>query len=262
MATAATALKDTKTNRPAHISEEEWELRVQLAAAYRVFDHLGWTLVIFNHLTARVPGPDHHFLINPFGLRYDEVTASNLVKIDLEGNKIDDSPYGVNPAGFVIHSGIHSAVPEAMCVMHTHTTEGLAVAMKKHGLRNENFYSAMIGDHVAYHDFEGITEREDEKPRLLASMGNKPFLILRNHGLLTHGRTVAEAFIRMWTLQLACEAQVMADSMQGENIPVSPEATKVSTETARLVGANDPGGEDTFNALVRVIEQKDPSYKS
>ncbi len=247
---------------PAPMTEEERELRVKLAAMYRIFDHMGWSLMIFNHITVRVPGPEHHFLINPFGLRYDEVTASNLVKIDVEGNKLDNSPWAVNRAGFVIHSAIHEHVPEAMCVMHTHTTEGLAVASKKQGLVNNNFYSSMLYDYVAYHDFEGITTRDDEKERMLKSMGTKPIAILRNHGLLVHGRTVEEAFARMWTLQLACEAQVAIDSISGESIEVSREATDTSTRVANLF-ANEPTcGVDMFEAMQRVVDAKDPSYRN
>ena len=261
MATTARLVKDSGDTRPPQISDEEWDIRVQLAAAYRVFDHMGWSLLIFNHISMRVPGPDHHFLINPFGLRYDEVCASNLVKIDLTGNKIEESPWGVNPAGFVIHSAIHENVPEALCVMHTHTNEGLAIACKKDGLRNTNFYSSMLHDQVAYHNFEGITEREDEKPRLVASIGSRPIVILRNHGLLTHVRTIPEAFLRMWTIQAACEAQVLTDGLRGDDIPVSDEASINSTRTAGLFG-NDPRGQDVFDAMVRAIDQKDPSYRN
>jgi len=246
---------------PEGMDPAEWECRVKLAAAYRIFDELGWSLVIFNHLTMRVPGSEHHFLINPYGLRYDEVTASNLVKIDTEGNVLSETEWGINPAGFTIHSAIHQAVPEALCVMHTHTNEGLAVACKASGLTNTNFYSAMIHGHVAYHDFEGVTEREDEKPRLLASLGTKPFAILRNHGLLVHGRTIEEGFARMWTLQKACEAQVMAEALAGPTIQVTEEATVNSTRVAGMVGSNQPVGAMMFNAMMRKLDQRDPSYR-
>jgi ribulose-5-phosphate 4-epimerase/fuculose-1-phosphate aldolase len=259
---AAVKLKPIESHRPPHIEPEEWALRVDLAAAYRIVDHLGWSLIIFNHITARVPGPEHHFLINPYGLRYDEVTASNLVKIDLKGNKLDDSPWGVNPAGFVIHSAIHGHVPEALCVMHTHTKEGMAVASKRAGLKNTNFYSAMIWDYVAYHDFEGLTTREEEQQRMLKSLGTRPLAILRNHGLLAHGRSVQECFARMLTLQWACEIQCQTDSMPGENLVVSDEATRWSTQDSRLFGNEPVCGHDSFGALQRVIEAKDPSYKT
>ena len=205
--------------RPAHVSPEEWELRVELAACYRIFDHLGWVEMIFNHITVRVPGPEHHFLINPFGLMYNEVTASNLLKIDVDGNVIGESDWPVNPAGFVIHSAIHANVPNAHCVMHTHTTAGMAVACKEAGLDWNNFYSAQIYNQVAYHDFEGITVEEGEKVRLLASMGDKRLMILRNHGLLAWGETVPEALVRLWTLQRACEVQIAAEGIPGVSGP-------------------------------------------
>jgi ribulose-5-phosphate 4-epimerase/fuculose-1-phosphate aldolase len=173
-----------------------------------VFAMLGWTELIYNHITVRVPGTHSHFLINPFGLHYTEVTASNLVKIDVDGNVLDDSPYPVNPAGFVVHAAIHRALPDAHCVMHTHTTAGLAVACSQSGLVNNNFYSAQLHGMVAYHDFEGITVRADEGPRLVANLGDKRLLILRNHGLLSIGETIAQAFARLWTLNRACDIQL------------------------------------------------------
>ncbi len=262
MASTVTAMKQTDDNRPAHIGEEEWDLRLQLAAAYRIFDHLGWTLLIYNHISLRVPGPEHHFLINPYGLRYDEVTASNLVKIGLDGEKVDDSPWGVNPAGFLIHSTIHAHVPEAICIMHTHTNEGLAVACKKGGLTQTNFYSAMLRDQVAYHDFEGLTIRDDEGPRMVASIGHKSIVILRNHGLLTHGRTVQECLMRMWTVQKACEAQVMAASMPGDDIEISDDAAVNSTRDGALFGNQPTRGGDVFDAMIRLIDAKDPAWRT
>lgn len=263
MTDTAMQLEAYDTSRPSHISAEEWELRVKLAAAYRIFDHMGWTLIIFNHISLRLPGSEHHFLINPFGLRYDEVTASNLVKIDLDGNSLGDSEWPVNEAGFIIHSAIHQHVPQAMCIMHTHTKEGSAISCKRHGLTNTNFYSAMLYDHVAYHDFEGLTVREDEKPRLVSSLGDKELLILRNHGLLVHGRSVEEAFSRMLYLQLACETQLLTESMHGENIPVSRAATEASTRDAHLFDASASDvGIETFSALQRIVDAKDPSYRT
>lgn len=258
---SVTALRDSQDSRPPHISEDEWDLRLQLAAAYRIFDYLGWSLLIFNHISVRVPGPEHHFLINPYGLSYDEVTASNLVKIDLEGEKVEDSPWGVNPAGFIIHSAIHRHVPEALCIMHTHTNEGVAVACKADGLTNTNFYSAMLHDQIAYHDFEGVTLRDDEQPRLVKSIGTKPVVILRNHGLLTHGRTVQECFMRLWTLQKACEAQVMAGAMPGETIAVSDEASVVSTRDTKLFANAPTVGNDVFDAMIRKIDKIDPGWR-
>ena len=215
------------------MEKTEQELRIQLAACYRIFDHMGWTEMIFNHITVKLPGDEHHFLINPYGLHYSEVTASNLVKVDIEGNIVEDTDYTVNPAGIVIHTAIHAARPEVHCIAHTHTNAGMAVACSQEGLRTDNFYSALLHNRVAYHDFEGLTVRDDEKPRLVANLGNKGLLILRNHGLLTCGRTIPEAFINQWTLERSCEIQV----------------------------ACEPAGELEFNAFVRIIDKIDPSYK-
>jgi len=255
-----TAATSSTEGKPESMSDVEWNLRQRLAAAYRIADHLGWSLVVFNHITVRIPGPEHHFLINPFGLRYDEVTASNLVKIDVDGNKVDDSPWAVNAAGFVIHAAIHREVPDAMAIYHTHTREGMAVACSKQGLTNTNFYSAMLFEHIAYHDFEGVTTRMDEQDRMLASMGTKPLCILRNHGLLAHGRTIEEGFQRMWTFQLACETQMAAESMGGDMIEVSPKATEWSTKDASLFGPEPNRGGMLFDALQRVVEKQDPSF--
>ena len=203
--------------RPAEIDEAEWAARLELAACYRVFHHLGWIENIFNHITLRVPGPEHHCLINPFGLLYSEVTASNLVRIDLDGRAVRPSPYPVNVAGFVIHGAIHRHRDDARCVMHTHTTAGMAVACKDEGLRTDNFNSAQLYGRVAYHDFEGITTDLSEQPRLVASLGDKEVLIMRNHGLLVTGPHLPAAFATMWCLQRACEVQLAADSMRGAN---------------------------------------------
>jgi ribulose-5-phosphate 4-epimerase/fuculose-1-phosphate aldolase len=237
--------------KPAGMSAEEWAVRLELAACYRAFDWLGWTELIYNHITARVPGPERHYLINPYGLWYSEVTASNLVKINLAGEPVDGSQYPVNRAGFVIHSAIHAAREDAHCIIHTHSTAGSAVACKKEGLRFDNFYSAILYGDVAYHDFEGVTTDVAEQPRLVASLGNKNVLILRNHGLLVVGTCVADAFIRYWTLERACQIQAATDAMAGENLPI---AQAVLEDTPRRVAAfrtaPRPGGE-AFDALLR-----------
>jgi ribulose-5-phosphate 4-epimerase/fuculose-1-phosphate aldolase len=237
------------------MSDDEWRLRLELAACYRLVDWIGWTELIFNHITVRVPaapGKPAQYLINPYGLNYREVTATNLVLIDVDGNKLDNSPYPVNAAGFVIHSAIHAARADAHCVIHTHTTAGMAVACKKGGLRNDNFYSAILAGRVGYHDFEGITTALDEQPRIVASLGSNDALILRNHGLLAVGAHIPVAFQTMWTLQRACEVQFAADSMQGDNTPIAdhvlraiPEQLKpLQTVSARL-------GEAVFDATLR-----------
>jgi ribulose-5-phosphate 4-epimerase/fuculose-1-phosphate aldolase len=244
---------------------DEWKERLQLAACYRIFDMLGWTEMIYNHITVRLPesvsGNEKQFLINPFGLHYSEVTASNLLRIDLKGTKLDDSPWPVNPAGFTVHSAIHEGIPDAHCVMHTHTTAGLAVACTQAGLAQNNFYSAQLHGLVAYHDFEGITIRSEEAPRLLKNIGDKPAVILRNHGLLTWGRTLPLAFVRLWTLQRACEVQA-AQAALGPAIAV-PEAVAQQTVADSFQWDQRFGaGQDVFDALVRRVDRIDSSYKS
>ncbi len=238
----------------------ERELRVQLAACYRIFAMLGWTELIYNHITVRVPGPETHYLINPFGLHYSEVTASNLIKIDLKGNILSETEHQVNPAGFVIHSAVHANIPDAHCVMHTHTTEGMAVACSEAGLSMDNFYAAQLYNRVAYHDFEGITVHEDEAPRLVRSIGDKPAVILRNHGLLTWGATIPAAFSVMWTLQRACEVQVMGAAL-GPTRRIPEEIQYKCYRDALQFNPKYGAGEDVFSALVRLVDRIDPSYR-
>lgn len=245
---------------------DEWKARVELAAAYRIFDMLGWTEMIYNHITVRLPesvsGKEKQFLINPFGLHYREVTASNLLKIDVQGRKLDaHNPWPVNPAGFTIHAAIHENVPGAHCVMHTHTTNGLAVACTEGGLAQNNFYSAQLHDEVAYHDFEGITIHADEAPRLLRSMGSKPLLILRNHGLLAVGPTIPLAFVRLWTLQRACDVQV-AQAPLGKAIAISENVARKTTQDSFQFDAQFGAGQDVFDAMTRLVDRIDASYKS
>ena len=240
----------------------EWALRVELAAMYRIFDYLGWTELIYNHITARVPGTRDQFLINPFGLHYREVTASNLVKIDIHGNKLDDSRHPVNPAGFLIHAAIHAHRPDVHVVMHTHTTAGMAVACSRPGLEVTNFYAAQLHGMVAYHDFEGITVHADEAPRLLASLGDKPLLILRNHGLLSAGSTLPQAFALLWTLQRACEIQLATNSLGGGAIPVPDAIAQKCTRDSLQFNPQFGAGRDIFDALRRLVDTRDTTYKS
>ena len=251
---------------------DEWATRLELAACYRIFAMLGWTEMIYNHITLRLPdsvtrcattgaSKSPQFLINPFGLHYSEVTASNLLKIDLQGNKLDDNPWPVNPAGFTVHAAIHENVPEAHCVMHTHTTAGLAVACSQVGLAQNNFYSAQLHGQVAYHDFEGITVHAEEAPRLLKNIGTKPAVILRNHGLLTWGKTLPLAFVRLWTLQRACEVQV-ATATLGPAIPVPEHVAQKTVEDSFQWDARFGAGQDVFDALVRQVDRIDASYKN
>ena len=250
---------------PAAMHPDEWRERLQLAACYRVFAMLGWTEMIYNHITVRLPdsvsGGQKQFLINPFGLHYSEVTASNLLKIDLQGHKLDANPWPVNPAGFTVHAAIHEGLAGAHCVMHTHTTSGLAVACTQSGLAQNNFYSAQLHDLVAYHDFEGITIHADEAPRLLKNIGSKPLVILRNHGLLAWAQTLPLAFVRLWTLQRACDIQ-MAQAAMGPALVVPEAVAKKTTHDAFQFDAQFGAGQDVFDALVLQVDRIDDSYKT
>ena len=241
------------------MTEAEKSARVQLAACYRVFDMLGWTEMIFNHITLRVPGAEPRFLINPFGLHYREITASSLVLIDLEGNALRETKWPVNRAGFVIHSAVHGALKDAHCVMHTHTTNGVAVASLKDGLSSDNFYGAMLHGRVAYHELQGVTVDVAERESIVRDLGDKHVMILRNHGLLSWGRNVAEAYLRLWTLQRACDVQVAAGQAGGALNRLSPQVID------RMLGESGPGEaktcEDVFAALVRLLDARDPSYR-
>ncbi len=242
---------------------DEWQARVELAACYRIFAMLGWAEMIYNHITVRIPrsvaGDAKQFLINPFGLHYSEVTASNLVKIDTAGTVLHPSKYPVNPAGFTVHAAIHNALPTAHCVMHTHTTTGSAVACTASGLAQNNFYSAQLHHQVAYHDFEGITIHADEAPRLLQAIGDKPLVILRNHGLLAWGATLPMTFVRLWTLQRACDIQCMQASL-GPAIAVSDAvAARASRETLQF-DARFGAGQDVFDAMRRLLDAQNSGY--
>ena len=243
------------------LSRVEWDLRVQLAGAYRIADHLGWSELIYTHISARVPGRDHHFLINPYGLRFDEVTASNLVKIDLEGNPVTPQEHKANKAGFIIHSAVHAARRDAGCVWHMHTLAGMAVAGQEEGLLPVHMYSHNFHGRVSYHDFEGPSMRLDERTRLMQSLGPKnQAIILRNHGLLTLGETIPEAFIRFWRLNRACEIQLAAQNAKLRlPAPAVCEASYAMGEEFLVDQA--PLGELEFNAILRKIEAKDASYK-
>ena len=247
---------------------DEWQARLELAACYRIFAMLGWTEMIYNHITLRLPDSatasgeksEKQFLINPFGLHYSEVTASNLVKIDIHGTILDESVYPVNPAGFTVHAAIHDGLPDAHCIMHTHTTAGVAVACSASGLLQNNFYSAQLHDRVAYHDFEGITIHADEAPRLLKSIGNKPAVILRNHGLLAWGQTLPQTFVTLWTLQRACEIQLATLSM-GAAIPVAASVAEKCTRDSLQFDAKFGAGRDVFDAMRRLVDKTDVSYQ-
>ena len=240
----------------------EQELRVQLAACYRVFDFLGWDELIYNHITVKIPGEQEHFLINPYGLHYNEVTASNLVKVDIAGNVIGESSYQPNPAGMIIHSAIHSARSDVACIGHIHSDAGMAVACQAEGLRTDNFYSVLLHKQLAYHDFEGITVMEGEKARLVENLGTKDVLILRNHGLLSCGSSIPAMFLNLWGLQRACEIQVLSDATGKPLKVIGSEVADKSEQLLKLQMGAGAYGELEFSAMVRQIDRIDDSYKS
>ena len=244
------------------VSEEEWALRVDLAAAYRLVAHYGWDDLIFTHLSARVPGPEHHFLINPYTHMFDEITASSLVKIDVDGNRVMEARQPVNKAGFVIHSAIHMGRDDAHAVLHLHTPHGQAVSAMAEGLLPHT-QTAMIARHdVAYHDFEGIATDLDERERLVADLGTKNAMILRNHGTLTVGESVAHAFLRMYYLERACEAQVLMLSAGRDGLYNPPQGVeeKVEHQTAPARPSPRPAAY-CRPALLRKLDRIDPSYR-
>jgi ribulose-5-phosphate 4-epimerase/fuculose-1-phosphate aldolase len=251
----------TTLHRSIQCSDAEWKARLKLAATYRVFYMLGWHELIFNHITLRVPDAQDQLLMNPFGLAYDEITASNLVKIDFKGNIMDGSAYPVNPAGLTIHSAVHASRPDAHCVMHIHTTASVAVACMEGGVEDSNIYSSQLHDMIAYHDFEGTTVHDDEKERMIASMGDKRLMVLRNHGLMAHGTTLGHAFVMIWTLNRACEIQQAAHAMQGKTLLLNPTISARSTGDALQYDPRFGGGDQVLDAMIRRVDRLDPSYQ-
>src|SRR5579863_6408295 len=244
----------------AHCSPEERAIRIDLAAAYRLVAHFHWDDLVFTHITARVPGPEHHFLINPYGMMFDEITASSLVKIDMHANKVDDNPWPVNPAGFTIHSAIHAARHDVGCVLHTHTKAGMAVSCQKQGLLPLNQIAMQFHGRLAYHDYEGIALDLDERPRLVRDLADKRAMILTNHGLLTAGRTIPEAFSLMYYLEKACEVQIAAQAGGSELVIPSP---AVCEKVARQYETDDqPLGDREWAAHIRALDREDTSYKN
>ena len=243
------------------MSAEEWEARVSLAAAYRLVAHFGWDDLVFTHLSMRVPGPEHHFLINPFGMLFEEITASSLVKVDLSGAKVSVSPYEINPAGFTIHSAIHGARDDARCVLHVHSKNGVAVSAQKGGVLPISQQSIFVLASLAYHDYEGVALRDDEKPRLVADLGDKNFLMLRNHGLITVADNIADAFVFLYLFESACEIQLRAQANGGELIMVDPRIIAGAKAQAAQV-TRGAGGAIAWRALIRKLDRIDPSYHS
>ena len=237
----------------------EAQLRVDLAACYRMIAHHGWDDLVFTHISARIPGPDEHFLINPYGMLFEEITASSLVKVDAHGEKVQPSEHPVNPAGFVIHSAIHGARSDVGCVLHVHTPEGVAVSAQKAGLLPISQQSTIALASLGYHDYEGIALKDDEKPRLVADLGNCAHLILRNHGLLTVGATIPDAYLAMYNLQRACEVQVEAQA-GGELVEVDPRilAGVQANVDAVLKGM---GASLVWPAVLRKLDRLDPRFR-
>ena len=241
-------------------SEAEWEVRVQLAACYRLVALHGWTDLVFTHISARVPGPDEHFLLNPFGSAFDEVTASSLVRIDLDGNVVDGSGARIHRAGFVIHSAVHGARPDARCVIHTHSTAGIAVSMLKNGLQPLSQHAQLFYDRIAYHDYEGLALELDERERLVRDLGDKPAMILRNHGLLVAGSSVPEAFSILHHLEKAAQAQLLAMAA-GTELSRPPEAVSLKTAAQGFGSEGAPFGEVEWPAMLRRLDRIDPGYR-
>lgn len=242
------------------VSAQEWQLRVDLAAAYRLVAAYGMSDLIYTHISARIPGPEHHFLINPYGMLFEEITASSLIRVDQACNKISASPFDVNPAGFTIHSAIHQVREDAGCVLHTHTRAGVAVSAQEAGILPISQQSTFVLASLAYHDYEGLALRADEKPRLQADLGNKRYLMLRNHGLLTVGRSVADAFLSMYTFENACRIQIDA---LGAGIPLTHVDPKIIEGVRTTISAVTKGrGADlAWPGLLRKLERMDPGYK-
>jgi ribulose-5-phosphate 4-epimerase/fuculose-1-phosphate aldolase len=256
----STAAKRAEATVRSRVSPEEWQTRVDLAASYRLVALHGWDDLVFTHLTARVPGPGHYFLINPYGMLFEEVTASSLVKVDLSGNKVMPSPYEINPAGFVIHSAVHAARADAKCVMHLHTDAGVAVSAQKNGLlpisQNALFPLAAL----AYHDYEGVALRDEEKDQLVHDLGPRTFMILRNHGTLTVGPSVADAFLAMFVLERACRIQVLAQSGGSELLRV-PDVILAGIAAQGQAATRGLGGQLAWPGLLRKLDRTDPSYR-
>jgi ribulose-5-phosphate 4-epimerase/fuculose-1-phosphate aldolase len=247
------------------VSEDEWKLRVNLAACYRLVAMYGWSDLIFTHISAKLPesvsGKDHHFLINPYGLMFDEITASSLLKIDLQGNQINESPFYVNHAGFVIHSTIHEARHDLECVLHTHSRSGVAVSAQKEGLLPISQQSSLILSSLAYHDYEGLAVHDDERDRLKADLGNNNYMILRNHGLLTVGCSVPDAFLAMYFFETSCQIQISAQA-GGTLSPVPQKVLDGVTTAVRVQQSKGSAADLAWPALLRRLDRLNPGYNS
>ncbi|MEP4889369.1 MAG: class II aldolase/adducin family protein [Aliiglaciecola sp.] len=241
------------------VSEQEWQMRVDLAACYRIVAHYGWDDLVFTHISARVPGPEHHFLINPYGLLFEEVTASNLVKVDLQGNIVMDSEFNINPAGFTIHSAVHEAREDALCVLHLHTTAGVAISTLKDGLQAYSQQSLFALSSMAYHDYEGVALNPDEKSRLVEDLGDNSFMILRNHGLLTCGESIADTFLGMFLLQRSCEIQLQAQAT-GQPMIKIPDPILSGIQAQAKQVTRSAGGALAWPGILRKLDRVNPGY--
>ncbi len=240
------------------VSAEEWQARVDLAALYRLVALYGWDDLIYTHISARIPGPEHHFLINPYGMLFEEITASSLVKIDLEGNILQETPYFINPAGFTIHSAIHHARDDAKFVMHLHSDDGVAVAAQASGLMPLSQHALIVLPRLAYHDYEGIALNHDERERLVADMGDKSLVLLRNHGTLAVGETAADCWVGMYYLERACTMQVKALSAGAKGVVIAPDASQA--EVRSQVGSRGVGGALAWPGCLRKLDRELPGY--
>ena len=252
MSADKTAVKD-------QVSPEEWQTRVDLAALYRIVAMHGWDDLIFTHISARVPNEEHHFLINPYGMLFEEITASSLVKVDLQGNKVVDSPYDINPAGFTIHSAIHEVRHDANCVIHLHTRAGIAVSAQKNGLLPLSQQASIMVSNLSYHDYEGIALFEEEKVRLQNDLGNKNLMILRNHGTLALAKDIPNAFLGMYSLESSCQIQIAAQSSGAELIIIPDEIIEGAKQTSKDV-TRGIGGKLAWPALLRKLDRVNPGY--
>jgi ribulose-5-phosphate 4-epimerase/fuculose-1-phosphate aldolase len=243
------------------VSAAEWQQRVDLAACYRLVALYGWDDLIFTHLSARVPGPEHHFLLNPYGMLFDEISASSLVKVDLNGNPVMASEYSINPAGFTIHSAVHAARENAQCVMHIHSVNGVAVSAQQQGVLPLSQQSIFVLASLAYHDYEGVALRDDEKPRLVDDLGDKHFLMLRNHGLLTVAETIPDAFLYMYLFEATCMIQLRAQSGGGDLVSIPPDIIRTAMAQAAQV-TRQAGGALAWPGLLRKLDRLDPGYRA
>jgi len=243
------------------VSADEWQLRCDLAACYRLVALYGWTDLIFTHISARVPGPEHHFLINPYGMMFDEITASSLIKVDQDGNKLSESPLPVNRAGFVIHSAIHAVRDNAQCVIHTHTRAGVGVSAQQNGVLPISQQSMFVLASLAYHDYEGVALHDAEKPRLQDDLGMANYLMLRNHGLLTVGASIPDAFLSMYIFETACQIQLAAQAGGSELRMIAPSILGSTAESMKAQ-TSGMGGAFAWPALIRKLNRVDEGYLS